>query len=161
VPAQPYAIADDVRAAVTRDPEQTTGTAATMSDAQLELAIRAAQAEVDAALRGRYTVPFPPPIPFLVWQITVDIAAYRATLRYRQGKDLTQADPVALTHQVARQLLGSISAGKSDLDIGDGATVEESTAGGVRPARQPYGGQMFGMSDFGLGLDGGWDRGRC
>jgi phage gp36-like protein len=160
VPAQPYATAEDVRAAVTRDPGNNTGTAATMADAQLELAIRAAQAEVDAALRGRYTVPFPPPIPFLVWQITVDIAAYRATLRYRQGKDLTQADPVALTHQVARQLLGSIAAGKSDLDVGDGSTVEESTAGGIRPARQPYDGQMFGLADFGLGV-GGWDGGRC
>lgn len=157
--ADPYAAAEDVRAAVTRDTNAPTGTAASMADDQLELAIKAAQAEIDGKLRGRYTVPFPAPIPFLIWQITVDIAAYRATLRFRQSKDLTREDPVALTYQAAQHLLSGIATGGVDLDVGDGATVETATAGGIRPPINPYSGQLFGASDFGLGF-GGFD-GRC
>lgn len=151
----PYAIAEDVRAAVTRDITQTTGTAASMSDDQLELAIRGAQAEVDGKLRGRYAVPFAS-VPFLIWQITVDLAAYRATLRYRQSKDLTDTDPVVLAYKAAQHLLSGIAAGGVDIDAGDGSTVGTSSAGGVRAPRNPYTGAMFGMSDFGLGPGRGW-----
>jgi len=152
-----YAIAEDVRAAVTRDANNTTGTAASMNDDQLELAIRAAQAEVDGKLRGRYTVPFADPLPFLVWQITVDIAAYRATLRFRQSKDLTETDPVVLAHRASQHLLAGIATGTIDLDVGgDDTEVATSTAGGIRRARNPYEGSLFGASDFGLGRSDGW-----
>lgn len=133
-----YATSDDVRSAVARDPDKTAGTAASMEDVELDLAVRNAQAEVDARLRGRYTVPLAP-CPELVRNIVIDVAAYLATLVYRQGKDLSAFDPVVLRYDRAQKLLKQIADGLADLDLGDGGAVAPDTAGGVGAPINPRG----------------------
>jgi len=133
-----YATSDDVRSAVARDLDKVSGTAASMDDGEIDLAVRNAQAEVDARLRGRYTVPLVP-CPELVRNIVVDVAAYLATLVYRQGKDLTPTDPVALRYARAQLLLKQIADGTADLDVGDGGAPAPSTAGGIGAPINPQG----------------------
>lgn len=152
-----YATPDEVRSAVARDLSKTTGTAASLDDDELKATIVTAQAEVDAKLRGRYTLPFTT-VPLLVKSIVIDIASYLATLTYRQSKDLAQGDPIMLRYDRAEKLLKSITDGTADLDTGDGGAAAGSTSGGAGQPINPYTGNLFGLEDAGLSY--GRDRWR-
>jgi phage gp36-like protein len=149
-----YAQVDEVRTVLARDPSQYANTAASLDDAAITGHIASAQAQVDGRLSGRYTVPFPADaVPQLVVDITRDIAAYLADLTYRQGLDYeTDRDPVVLRYQQAMQMLGQIAAGQIDLPVEPGT----SETGGLLTARNRYNGDLFGLSDFGLGVRDGW-----
>lgn len=154
-----YCTADDVRGVLARFIEKPAGTAGVERDADiLAYQISAAQAEVDARLAGRYQVPFVT-VPALVKSLTVDVAAYLATLTYRQSKDLAIDDPVRLRYQRALDMLKELAGGSMDLPIGQLPTDPGLT--GVISVRNPYTGRLFGPDDFGLApapprWAGGW-----
>lgn len=151
-----YTSAANVREALSREEAGSRGTAAALSDAKLNAQIDAAEAEINAMLLTRYVVPFEVPAPLLVKSITEDIAAYLATLTYRQGRDLGRDDPVALRYDRARQLLTKISNGNADLGI----TSDQETSGSIGAPVNRNAGRLFGLSDFGLG-DGRRDIWGC
>lgn len=144
-----YAQPADVVAVLARDTTDTVGTAATLDPSRLTDAISSAQAEIDARLTSRYTVPFPPgQVPAVVQMLAVDIAAYLATLLYRQDADLTAEDPVVLRYTRAVLLLRDLATGVADLPD-TGSTVTQPV--GAVSVRNPYEGRLFGLDDFGLG----------
>lgn len=145
-----YATERDVRVTVARNPERVRGTAAEMDDNEILAQLENAEAQVNGTLRGRYTIPFAAPAPLLVKSIVIDIAAYLATLTYRQGRDLEPTDPINLRYVRAMKLLGDIACGSVDLDVGDGGEAGGSR-GTIRPPHNPSP-KMFGLADFGLGL---------
>lgn len=147
-----YATPDDVRSVVARDQDRPEQTAAVMDDNQLEASVANAQAEVDAKLRNRYTVPFSP-CPEMVRWITVDIAAYLSTVNYRQEEeDLQPTDPVALRYARALALLKCIQDGDADLDDGAGGSADDGGGFGMPVA--PSGARLFQAGNFGLGWPG-------
>jgi phage gp36-like protein len=147
-----YAEPEQVRAAVARDPGNAAGTAGSMADSQLQESIDNAQAEIDARLRGRYTVPFAA-VPLLIHTITVEIAAYHAKRRYRQSKPLNPEDPAVLGYQWAQNLLKQIANGDADLDDGTGTGASEpaGSGGGLGRPVNAVPGRLFSMDEFDLG----------
>lgn len=146
-----YCTVEQVRGVLARDVAQATGTAAGLFDVDiLEYHIGAAQAEIDGRVAGRYVTPFPDPVPALIASVTVDVAAWLATLTYRQSKDIAADDPVRLRYERAFGLMQGLSDGSIDLPPGhtpgDGGA---ETAGGAS-TRNPYLGKLFGPDDFGL-----------
>ena len=140
--ASVYATPEELRVALTRDPQHPEGTAAELSDEALQQSIDAAQAQIDARLAGRYPVPFVDPIPPLIGPIAIGIAGWLADLGYRQSVDSTAQDPVARRYQWATDLLTRIATGSSDLP-GFPSDV------GVFPINAGDG-PMFALSDFAL-----------
>jgi phage gp36-like protein len=152
-----YAVADDVRAVVARAVSSTAGTAAaSLGDAVLAAALDSAQAEVDARLAGRYQVPFiPGSVPALVVSLTVDVAAYLATLTFRESTDLSVDDPIRLRYTRAQELLRQLGSGELDLP-GVAAGGDTPATSGRATVRNQYAGRMFGLEDAGLGYDHRW-----
>lgn len=155
-----YCTVDEVRGVLARDTSQPAGTAATERDVDLlEYQIAAAQGEVDGRLTGRYITPFADPVPALLKSLTVDVAAYLATLTYRQSKSLEIDDPVRLRYQRALAILQELAAGTMDLPTGQLPGGAQST--GSATVRNTYLGHLFGPEDFGLSAGprrrvGGW-----
>jgi phage gp36-like protein len=145
-----YATAEDVRRVLARDSTKRAGTAAVMEDNEINVNVIDAESEINARLRGRYSIPFVEPIPLLVHNIAVDFGAYLATLTYRQGRDLEATDPVVLRYNRARQLLGAIADGKADLDTGDGGGAATSI-GSIGTPINRNAGKVWSADDFGLG----------
>lgn len=155
----PYVTPGEIRAVLAPDPSQPSGTPGELSDSTLESRIATAEAQVNAALGARYTVPFVDPPPRLVVDITGAIAAYLAALTYRKSVDITATDPLNLRFQWAVGLLAALNAGKADLPIAAGVPTRATGAAVI----QPYTGEMFPADSFGLGRDrrgryrgGGW-----
>lgn len=139
-----YVTPQQVREVLAPDGEDPDGsTAASMDDAALETAITEAADEVDAALVGRYTVPFPV-APSLVQTVTRDLAAYGAELTFRRGDPLPRDHPVALRYARAVANVTGLSKGTLTLDV----ATAPSSGGAV--VVNPYEGQMFGLEDFAL-----------
>lgn len=160
-----YCTVADVRGVLARDTTDPDGTAASMYDgAILDFQIVAAQAIIDGYLAGRYQVPFVDgAVPPLVAALTVDLAAYRATLTYRQSVDLGVDDPVRLRYTDCMIMLKAVAAGDMDLPAtpAPGGGVTPGTSGTVS-VRNPYRGHLFGTEDFKLGTAGprrGWPGG--
>lgn len=145
-----YATAEDVRTVLARDPGKRQGTAAVMDDNEINVNILDAESEINARLRGRYSIPFEAPVPLLVHNIAVDFGAYLATLTYRQGRDLEATDPVVLRYARAYKLLCSIADGQADLDTGDGGGAATSR-GSIGTPINRLGGKVWTADDFGLG----------
>lgn len=143
-----YATADEVRAAVARDLNKLTNTTASMDDQQFVAAIANAQAQVDGKLRRLYPVPFTP-VPSLVKAITIDIAAYLATMNYRQEREIPEADPIVRRYNRSTDLLCHLADGLLALDVGDGTGIAARLNGIGRPIR-PNAARLFRGVDFGL-----------
>lgn len=146
LPADGYSTVADLRATLNPTGEAQSGTGAVLADTELRDAIYRADAEVDAYLSGPYAVPLAAPVPSLVEQISTDIAAWDATLRYRRGVPLDPNDPVRLRGVEARKLLERISSGKIDL-VGITGTV--ATAGDAAVVN-PYSAPFWSLESFGL-----------
>jgi phage gp36-like protein len=157
----PYTTPADVRGVLnqTGDPSDL-GSAASESDAFLNLAITDAQVEVDARLSGRYPVPFDDPnasmripVPPLVKRITRDIAAYLATLTFKKGAPIDVGHPVLLRNNSAQSLLNGIATGAIDLDLPSGWEADqpaEAASGGMTVV-DPNPGTFFSPGDFDIG----------
>ena len=146
----PYAVPDDVRGVLAPDPQVSAGTPGELSDPVLAERIATAAAQVDAALSGRYRVPFVDgQVPALVRDITIAIASWLAALTYRKSVDIQPNDPLQLRYQWATGLLAQLGSGAADLP---GATPDGPPPAGHRGGVviQPYGGEMFPLGSFGL-----------
>ena len=153
-----YAEVDDVRLVVARDLNRPRNTAADMTDEHIQAALDSAQAEIDARLRHRYPTPFNP-VPSLVKQLTIDIAAYVATINFRQERVLQDGDATVRMYNRACCLLDDLSKGDASLDVGDGSgDPAPSTASGMGRPISPAVGPLFnpGVMFGRRGDPGGW-----
>jgi phage gp36-like protein len=138
-----YATPATVREALAPEGD-TAGTAASLSDSQLNDAITEATSEIDSTIQG---APFTGTVPAVVSSIARDVAAYLASLAYRKGVELPSDHPVALRYARAEMLLGKAAKGQLDLS---GESESLSLEVGVA---NPYEGDLFTLEDFGIGVD--------
>lgn len=140
-----YATPTTVRVALSPGGDPTdVGSAASLSDSDLQDAIDEATAEVDGRIRGRYSLPFTT-VPSLVSSITRDIAGYLATLTDRRGDPIPPGDPVALRYARAQTLLNQVATGALELDADPPTPAATS---GSRPFANPYSGSLFGGETY-------------
>lgn len=151
--SDPYCTPDEVRhvLAAGADEIDTAETAASLGDSALAGAIEDAQNEVDGKLAARYSgIPFvAADVPPIVKSITMNIAAYLATLTFRRTLDMTDQDPVSLRYARAEANLTAIVKGQMDLPVSPPTpdpVVDLGIVGGVRR----YTGDLFSASDFDL-----------
>ncbi len=112
-----YAEPDDVRQVLSSVVTEQAGTAADLSDAQIQYEIDSASAMIDAALRIIYSVPFAPETPFLIKSICIDLSAYGCDLNYRKSREYdSQNMPIILRYNKARDQLNLIRLGTLVLD---------------------------------------------
>lgn len=117
-------------------------TANQLSDAQVEAEIANADSQIDAMIGGRYTVPFEVPVPPLIHNLSIDIAAYLSDLRFRGAKEYAnELNPFYLRYQRALQLLNSVAMG--DLDIPGGTDNGTDVVDGNSIAINPYEGTLM------------------
>lgn len=126
-----------------------TGTAADLSDAQLEDSIAEADATIDSYIGAYYAVPVaevssavPHPIDF--W--SRNLAAYYATLAWRGSQDFTETDPVARRFKDTMDALNAVAAGKMRLQLPQNTTGNSAIEPGK--AINPYVGDLWDPSDF-------------
>lgn len=131
--------------------ENAPGTAAALSDQDLQDAIDEAQSEVDGKLADRYgpLLPFAAP-PKIVINITRDIAAYLATLTARKGDPIQPGDPVQLRYNRAQGLLTQAANGQIELPTPDGAVGSEETPVPTVAVNNPTDGALWTERDFSL-----------
>lgn len=138
-------------------PTTPTNTAADLSDEQLQDSIDEADSTIDSYIGGFYAVPVtildangqptgstPHPLDF--W--SRNIAAYAASLSYRQSQDFTDTDPVARRYKDTLASLQAVAAGRMKLQIPD--NVSGNSAVGVGHAYNPYEGDLWDPTDFSL-----------
>jgi len=97
------------------------GTAADLSDEQIQYEIDGAQADIDSRLRTRYVVPFDmngdDNVPFLIVQIATDMAAYKADLNFRKSREYDNENmPIMLRWKDAHNLLENLRRGRNTLN---------------------------------------------
>lgn len=95
-----------------------TGTASQLTDAQLTLALRAASNRVSVFAGNVYDGSTPQATPPDIFHdLTLDLAAFWATVTYLKGKALGQDHPVLLRYKDAVALLNAVRDGKLRLDV--------------------------------------------
>lgn len=159
-----FSLTLDVRNALTPGAVPTDkATASGLSEDQLLDAIKQADAKIQGYLPAGYTVPMediePNPtitvnvavLPFRYW--SRDIAAYLATLTFKQNKDVSENDPIRLRYEATMADLEAVAAGT--YVIPPDATTE-GTEQDISVINQ-YEGAMFGLEDFDLAVGGGKD----
>ena len=135
-----YTTPAEVRLVLTRDPNQTAGNAASLSDETIQGEIDSAQQRVDGRLALVYQVPFADPVPTLIRDITRDIAAYLSDLTFREVRDYgSELNPVYMRYKDAVALLEQIATGKTTVP-GD-PVPPESEASSQRVVATYSGGQ--------------------
>lgn len=134
------------------DTSVTLGTAASLSDSELQEAIDEGAVEINARLASRYTVPLTP-IPAIVEKINRDIASYQATLTYQRNIPLGQDHPIRLRAARAFELLKAIGAGKIELTNATGAIGETADAEVINTIGLEDGESLFELSDMSLASD--------
>lgn len=147
-----YATTEEVRLAVSRDPDKTRGAASTIREEALQLCLDMAQAEIDGRLRPRYIVPFEEgAVPELVRVLTIDIAAYHAGLTFYQEKDMKDNDPIVRRYKWACCILKDVVNGNVVINT-DGSETTAATTSWYGAPVDPYGGSWltseFCVDDF-------------
>lgn len=153
-----YSTPADVRQALVPGADGTApgpqGTAASLSDGQINDSIAEADARVDSYLAQRYITPVQvdattTKIPGVVRALSRDIACYLATLVYRKNKDLADIDPVARRYSDAMAFLTAVSRGQAVLSIPTNDNTGSSTGEAGAPVN-PYFGTLFGAENLDL-----------
>lgn len=107
----PYATPLQVRSLVERGLASRPGTASSLSDDKVLEAINSAEQTIDSRLGLAFSVPFDP-VPPLVTDIALAIAAYQLDLTFREVKDYnSDLNPVLLRYRDAIALLQDIAKG--------------------------------------------------
>lgn len=148
-----YATPAQIRLVLTRNVAVPGGTAADLDDPTIQAQIDAAQAEIDSTLAKRYTVPFTVPVPPLITQIAIAIAAYLATLVHRGSLelDLGPSDPSLLRYEWASALLGSLELGDADIpEITQADGSHDPLESRSTKVSNPYSGKLFGLDTWDL-----------
>lgn len=95
-----------------------TGTAAMLTDAQLTLALQAASNRVSVYAGNVFDGSTPQATPPDIFHdLTLDLAAFWATVTYRKSKALAPDDPVRLRYNDAQAILNAVRDGKLRLDV--------------------------------------------
>jgi hypothetical protein len=105
-----------------------TGTAAQLSDEQLNLALQAASDRVTTYTGEVYD---PATMPPIIGDLTLDLAAWWATTYYSKQKEMGPNHPVVLRYTEAKAVLTDIRDGKIDINVGaagGGAAVSGASA---------------------------------
>lgn len=164
-----YSSPSDVRQALApgiTDPTQPgpPGTAASMTDAELNDAIGEADSRIDAMLGSRYAMPLTSnqggqPVA-IINIMSRDMAAYFATLRWRRNKDLTPNDPVQLRYTDISGFLNRVATGQASLNLDVQAAGNPDDMGQAGAPINPYDGALFGQGqDYDLRQPTfGWDQ---
>lgn len=106
-------------------------TASLLNDAQIEFAITSADAEINAALRRKYKVPFGLDgelVPDLVHTLSIDIACYQADLIFRSQTTAPEDSPSVRRYDRARRILNELKTGRIDLDAIENIDLEAMSA---------------------------------
>lgn len=100
----------------------------------LEAAVTDAEEQIDAALRGRYSLPLPE-VPSVVKSITVNLARHWLYLRRPEGRELP--DGVVRAYKASLDMLTQLRNGGLHLGLPTGQAVAEPGAVRVHaPARR-------------------------
>lgn len=93
-----------------------------LSDAQIEYEIKNADAQIDGALRRRYDLPLPVPVPNIIQVISCDIAAALCDMTFRGSREYpAELAPFRLRYERAKDMLESIASGDYPIyNEGDG-----------------------------------------
>lgn len=131
----PYTDKDKVRHILAPDGE-TEGTAASLSDEEINATIARVDGRIDMFLTRRYSVPLVGPVPEVIEDIATTIAAYDLTLSYYKSTDITDQDPVIRRYRDARGMLGQLSTGLLVLDLpGADTTIDDPVV--INPPSPP------------------------
>lgn len=144
----------------TNPPTTPSNTPADLENTQIQDAIDEADSLIDAYIGKYYATPVAPifdgsdedgtvgsiPHPIDYW--SRNIAAYNATLSYRQGLDFADTDPVARRYIATMAALTMISKGQATLQLPDNVSVNAATGAG-QPVN-PYVGDLFDPNDWNL-----------
>lgn len=111
----PYTDLTRIRALVTRTAGIDPGTAGSVEEGKLQLAVVSAQNTIDARLGNLYSVPFNP-VPPLIVDIATALAAWDADLTFREVRDYnTDLNPVLLRYKWATEMLDQLQKGTATL----------------------------------------------
>lgn len=116
-----YTTITAVKSVLSGTDTEESGTAAELSDDQIQYEVDSVEADIDSTLRNMYLVPFDVPddaaVPQIIRQIATDISAYACDLNYRKGREYdNQNMPVPLRYQRAQTLLENLRTGTITLD---------------------------------------------
>lgn len=122
-----YAPVSDLRL-VLGSTDAGTGTAAQLTDEQLTLALAAATNRVSVYAGNVYDSSTPQAVPpAILHDLTLDIAAYRATMIYLKNKTMAADHPIVLAYTAAMQMLSDARDGKVRLDpVAPGGVGQET-----------------------------------
>lgn len=113
-----YTDVETVRLVLSSDAEETGGTAADLSDPQIQFEIDSSQAIVDSYLATTYNTPFTGSVPFLIKSICTDIAAYRADLNFRKSREYDSENmPIIRRYKAAMAMLQDLRKGVQTLSV--------------------------------------------
>lgn len=154
-----YSSVDDVRAALAPGGSPSNpGTAATLPEDQIISQINEADGVIDAHIGVRYNIPqdsvnsLVAVSPIRWWSRT--IAAYLATLVFKQNKDVGTDEPIRLRYEEVMQFLRDVRDGKMDLNLLAGTATTDS---GEVYVYNLYEGDLFTKEMFVGPIDqGGW-----
>lgn len=130
----------------------TDGTAASLSDEDIDEAIGRVSNRVDTFLTRRYAVPLADPVPGIIRDIATDIAAYDLTLAYYKGVDISDQDPVIRRYRDARGMLGQLGTGLLVITVpGADTTIDDPVVINPEPApcSPRYGFEVNVIREFG------------
>lgn len=133
----PYTTRDVVRAALARTEDSYPGTAASLSDDEIDAAIIRAGGLIDSRLGIQYVVPFTQvPLPVIVVRIAVALAAFDADQTFREVRDYSSdLNPVYLRYTEAMKLLDQLAKGTATLPDyeppDDGSTPTDPPGGNI------------------------------
>jgi phage gp36-like protein len=129
----PYTTRDTVRDLVSRTVATYPGTAASLSDEQIDTAIESAESLINAKLATGYRVPFPDgSVPVLVVRICNALAAFDSDQTFREVRDYSsELHPVYLRYKEALALLDQLQKGTAVLPDYE---PPEDDSGGPDPA---------------------------
>jgi phage gp36-like protein len=165
-----YSTVFEVRAAVSpsggsdNPPDVPTGSAADLGNTALTDSINEADSTIDSYIGGRYATPVvsvgdPAVVPHPIDYWSRNIAAYLATLTFRNSMDFTDNDPIARRYNATMLALTAVRDGKATLSIPELGADSAGEASGAAPPYQQYEGHMFDTKDFDLVPDlPGWNR---
>jgi len=123
-------------------PEDPDKTPALLSDAQIEYEIGNADEQINSVLRRRYDLPLPEPVPAVLRNLSIDIAAAQIDMIFRGSREYASAlSPARLRYERALLILDRIATGDYPLyNAGEGPEIS-SEAGSI--VINPYVGDIL------------------
>lgn len=154
-----YSSIADVRAALAPGSSAVNpATAASLSEDQITSQINEADGVINAYIGVRYDIPQDPSdlsvavSPIRWWSRT--IAAFLATLVYKQNKDVGPDEPIRLRYREVMGFLEDIRDGKMDLNLAESTAT---TSSGEVYVFNQYEGDLFSKDQFFIDkADGSW-----